>query len=153
MADAEDRREARGVAPQIPGIITPPALDMSWAKVPTERPPKPVIGDEGFTLRLADAGAYAWAPDHWPYENDTPRGSWPVEGHGAAGAVHDLRQDRSAGPRTPPTSTSWRSASSGSRRPRSPGAAIEPLRGSHRGIDRPDRLEHLRAAVQLERRC
>jgi hypothetical protein len=50
---------------------------MSWAKVATERPPKPKIGDEGFTLRLADVGSYGWAPDHWPYENDTPRGSWP----------------------------------------------------------------------------
>lgn len=84
MADGETQTEEKPaeVAPQIPGIITPPALDMSWAKVPTERPPKPVIGAEGFTLRLADAGAYAWAPDHWPYENDTPRGSWPSKDMG-----------------------------------------------------------------------
>ena len=75
MADAETQTE-EPVAPQIPGILTPPALDMSWAKVPTERPPKPVLGAEGFTLRLADAGAYAWVPDVWPYENDTPRGSY-----------------------------------------------------------------------------
>jgi hypothetical protein len=75
MADAETQTtEAHA---EIPGIITLPALDMSWAKVPTERPPKPKIGAEGFTLRLADAGAYAWVPDHWPYENDTPRGSYP----------------------------------------------------------------------------
>ncbi len=76
MADAETE-EKEPVAPAIPGIPAPPALDMSWAKVPTERPPKPKIGDEGFTLRLADAGGYAWAPDHWPYENDLPRGSYP----------------------------------------------------------------------------
>ena len=74
MADAETQEQAHV---EIPGIITLPALDMSWAKVPTERPPKPKIGAEGFTLRLADAGAYAWVPDHWPYENDTPRGSYP----------------------------------------------------------------------------
>jgi len=81
MADTDTQEQA---APQIPGIITPPALDMSWAKVPTERPPRPKIGAEGFTLRLADAGAYAWAPDHWPYQNDTPRGSFPAKEMGLA---------------------------------------------------------------------
>ena len=79
MADAETQEQAHV---EIPGIITLPALDMSWAKVPTERPPKPTIGAEGFTLRLADAGAYAWVPDHWPYENDTPRGSYPSKDTG-----------------------------------------------------------------------
>ena len=82
MADAETKTDETAAPPQIPGIITPPALDMSWAKVPTERPPKPVIGAEGFTLRLADAGAYAWVPDVWPYENDTPRGSFPSKDSG-----------------------------------------------------------------------
>ena len=54
-------------------------LTMDWAKAPTERPPRPTdLGAEGFTLRKADAGGYAWAPDHWPYQNDTPRGSWPA---------------------------------------------------------------------------
>ena len=76
MADTDTQTEQQAHA-EIPGIITLPALDMGWAKGPTERPPKPVIGAEGFTLRLADAGAYAWVPDHWPYENDTPRGSYP----------------------------------------------------------------------------
>ena len=57
----------------------PPPLDMSWAKAPTERPPRPTeFGPEGFTLRMADTGSYGWAPDHWPYENDTPRGAWPA---------------------------------------------------------------------------
>jgi hypothetical protein len=56
----------------------PPGLDMSWAKVPTERPPRPTIGDQGFTLAMADFGAYGTAPDHWPYFNDTPRGSHPA---------------------------------------------------------------------------
>ncbi len=80
MADAETTTEP--LAPQIPGVLTLPTLDMSWAKVPTERPPMPVIGAEGFTLRLADAGAYAWVPDVWPYENDTPRGSYPSKDMG-----------------------------------------------------------------------
>ena len=82
MADTETQDQPAEAAPQIPGIITPPALDMSWAKVPTERPPKPKIGADGFTLRLADAGAYGWAPDHWPFENDTPRGSFPAKDMG-----------------------------------------------------------------------
>ncbi len=59
----------------------PPPLNMAWAKAPTERPPLPPykeLGPEGFTLRRADAGSYGWAPDHWPYENDTPRGAWPA---------------------------------------------------------------------------
>jgi hypothetical protein len=56
-------------------------LSMAWAKAPTERPPRPrfdELGPEGFTLRAADAGSYGWAPDHWPYQNDTPRGAWPA---------------------------------------------------------------------------
>jgi hypothetical protein len=54
-------------------------LSMEWANAPTERPPRPKdLGPEGFTLRKADAGSYGWAPDHWPYQNDTPRGSWPA---------------------------------------------------------------------------
>ena len=93
---------------------------MSWAKVPTERPPKPKIGVEGFTLRMADAGAYAWVPDRWPYENDTPRGSCPRRTWACRRRTRSTK-GRSAGPRTRPTSTSWRSRSSGSRRPRSPG--------------------------------
>lgn len=75
MADAETPLEEMA-APQLPPL---PPLDMSWARVPTERPPKPKIGDEGFTLRMADANGYGRAPDHWPYENDTPRGAFPAE--------------------------------------------------------------------------
>jgi translation elongation factor EF-1beta len=80
MADTETTvaEEQTAERPQIPGIIAPPNLDMSWAKVPTERPPRPKIGDEGLTLRLADAGTYGIAPDHWPYENDMPRGAYPT---------------------------------------------------------------------------
>ncbi len=58
----------------------PPPLNMSWANAPTERPPRPTdFGEDGFTLAKADAGSYAWAPEHWPYQNDTPRGAWPAE--------------------------------------------------------------------------
>jgi hypothetical protein len=78
MADGDTTTPTQEpIAPAIPGIPAPPALDMSWAKVPTERPPKPKIGAEGFTLALADYGSYGQAPDHWPYENDTPRGAFP----------------------------------------------------------------------------
>lgn len=64
---------------QTPFGFQPPPLNMAWAKAPTERPPRPKdIGPEGFTLRMADAGSYGWAPDHWPYQNDTPRGAWPA---------------------------------------------------------------------------
>jgi hypothetical protein len=51
---------------------------MSWAKVPTYRPPRPKVGDDGFTLRMADEGVYGEAPDYWPYENDMPRGAFPT---------------------------------------------------------------------------
>ena len=62
-----------------PPLFQPPPLDMAWASVPTERPPRPHdLGPEGFTLRKADAGSYGWAPDHWPFQNDTPRGAWPA---------------------------------------------------------------------------
>jgi hypothetical protein len=84
MAESEtktdEQPQQQAPAQQLPFQIPP--LDMSWARVPTERPPKPVIGDEGFTLRMADAKSYGWAPDHWPYLNDTPRGSWPAEDMG-----------------------------------------------------------------------
>ena len=126
----------------------PPALDMSWAKVPTERPPKPKIGAEGFTLQLADAGAYAWAPDHWPYQNDTPRGSCPSKDTGLpapytiydksevwAENAADLYELAIREQWKPATQISW---------------AHRAAAGSHRGVDRPDRLEHLGAAVQLE---
>ncbi len=60
-------------------LFEPPPLDMRWAQAPTERPPRlKELGPEGFTLRMADVGSYGWAPDHWPYQNDTPRGSWPA---------------------------------------------------------------------------
>jgi len=83
MADETTTAEEKPAAPPPPAFPLPP-LDMRWAKVPTERPPRPEIGPEGFTLRMADAGSYGWAPDHWPYENDTPRGSFPSEDRGLA---------------------------------------------------------------------
>jgi hypothetical protein len=87
MADTETKTEEPAEQPQqaAPAQQLPfqlPPLDMSWARVATERPPKPVIGEDGFTLKMADANGYAWAPDHWPYQNDTPRGSWPAEDQG-----------------------------------------------------------------------
>jgi hypothetical protein len=80
-APAAATGEAR---PPVPGVPLPAAPDLSWMKVPTERPPKPKIGSDGFTLRMADAGTYGYAPDIWPYENDTPRGSYPSRDMGLA---------------------------------------------------------------------
>ncbi len=74
--------EAESPAPAPPAGLQMPVRDMSWSKVPTERPPKPVIGEEGFTLRLADAEGYGHAPDFWPYLNDTPRGAFPASDQG-----------------------------------------------------------------------
>ncbi|MCH7837494.1 MAG: hypothetical protein IIC26_03200 [Chloroflexi bacterium] len=78
MSDTATKKEDQQA--QAPALPEPPPLDMSWAKAPTERPPKPDFGPEGFTLRMADAASYGFAPDHWPYQNDTPRGAWPVRG-------------------------------------------------------------------------
>lgn len=79
-------QEKTATQEQAPPPFQPPPLDMGWAKTPTERPPKPEFGPEGFTLRMADVGSYRFAPDHWPFKNDTPRGAWPVPGdrHGLA---------------------------------------------------------------------
>jgi hypothetical protein len=89
MADAEtqtptDAAAAAPERPPVPGVPVPNAPDLSWMKVPTERPPKPQIGDDGFTLRMADAGTYGYAPDRWAYENDTPRGAYPSRDQGLA---------------------------------------------------------------------
>ena len=57
-----------------------PPLDMSWANAPTQRGMRPKIGPEGLTLAAVDTGSYGDAPDHWPYENDAPRGAYiPLE--------------------------------------------------------------------------
>ena len=68
---------------------------------------------------------------------------------GLPGAVHDLRQDRSLGREL------RRPVRDGDPRPVEAGDADllgqhRTARGPHRGGDRPDRLQHLRAAVQLE---
>jgi hypothetical protein len=79
VAEEEKTQLEETPAAQLPPL---PPLDMSWAKAPTERPPRPKIGDEGLTLRMADYGTYGIAPDHWPYQNDTPRGAYPADDMG-----------------------------------------------------------------------
>jgi hypothetical protein len=79
--DAQDKINKVDVSLGGSGGFPVPPLNMSWAKATTERPPVPdfaSLGTEGFTLRKADFGSYAEAPDHWPYQNDTPRGAWPA---------------------------------------------------------------------------
>ncbi len=61
-----------------------PPLDMSWAKAPTERGRLPEIGDTGLELKAIEQGTYGFVPDHWPYENDTPRGAFQPEDGGLA---------------------------------------------------------------------
>ncbi|MCH8849927.1 MAG: hypothetical protein IIC89_03775 [Chloroflexi bacterium] len=79
MPDSSTDEKKEEKQPERPPGFQPPPLSMKWAKAPTERPPRPKdFGPEGFTLRKADVGSYGWAPDHWPYENDTPRGAWPA---------------------------------------------------------------------------
>jgi hypothetical protein len=75
----EEAQPPQPPQPPQPNPFQPPPLNMAWANAPTERPPRPRdFGPEGFTLRQADYGSYGWAPDYWPYENDTPRGAWPA---------------------------------------------------------------------------
>jgi hypothetical protein len=80
----EARETVRGEGDPLfdPTNLVVPPLDFRWARVPTEKPPRPKIGPQGFTLRDADYGSYGWAPDRWTYENDMPRGSYPVRDRG-----------------------------------------------------------------------
>ena len=74
---ASSNGEAPADAPASPPARQPgfPPIDMSWGNAPTQRGMRPKIGKDGLTLALADAGSYGDAPDHWPYENDAPRGA------------------------------------------------------------------------------
>ncbi|HXH21326.1 MAG TPA: hypothetical protein VNN10_04795 [Dehalococcoidia bacterium] len=54
-----------------------PALDMSWAKVPTDRLPRLKPGTKGLRLADVEVGAYGFVPDRWPIETDLPRGAYP----------------------------------------------------------------------------
>ena len=79
QASDEEQDAASAEQADTPPEFKRPPLDMGWANAPTERPPLPKdLGEDGFTLRKADAGSYGWAPDHWPHQNDTPRGAWPA---------------------------------------------------------------------------
>jgi hypothetical protein len=64
-----ERMEAGGGAP--------PQPDLRWMKVPTERPPKVAPGEQGLLLAQVERGGYGYAPDHWTYTTDMPRGSYP----------------------------------------------------------------------------
>ncbi|MEX2238807.1 MAG: hypothetical protein WEB00_14885 [Dehalococcoidia bacterium] len=82
LGSVRETERAQGDPLFDPTNLQVPPLDFRWSRVPTERPPRPKIGPEGFLLRQADYGSYGWAPDHWPYENDTPRGSFPARDRG-----------------------------------------------------------------------
>ncbi len=70
---AEDRF---GLYRSLGGI---PPLNMSWAKVPTDRLPKPRPGPKGLRLADVEKGAYGYVPDRWSTETDLPRGAFPPE--------------------------------------------------------------------------
>lgn len=53
-----------------------PALDMSWASVPTERLPRIQPGPKGLRLGDVEIGAYGFVPDRWQSETDLPRGAY-----------------------------------------------------------------------------
>lgn len=58
--------------------IPPPSF--SWMGVPTEwgihaRPSK-----AGLRFRDINIGSYGYVPDHWPFDTEIARGSWPAEG-------------------------------------------------------------------------
>jgi hypothetical protein len=79
---ARERMAARQAGQGGGGFGGPPPLDMSWSKAPTERGARPVIGEHGLTLGAINFGSYGFVPDHWPYENDTPRGAHPAADRG-----------------------------------------------------------------------
>ena len=54
-----------------------PPLDMSWAKVPTDRLPRLKAGEKGLRLADVEVGAYGFVPDQWAFETDLPRGAYP----------------------------------------------------------------------------
>jgi hypothetical protein len=63
-----------------------PAPDFAWMRVPTERGMwgKDRVGPDGLRLEDVDISSYGDVPDHWPYKNDTPRGSHPPVNVGLA---------------------------------------------------------------------
>lgn len=55
-----------------------PKVDLSWMAVPTQRGMRPAPGPDGLRIGDIDQGDYGYVPDHWPYQNDMPRGSYPL---------------------------------------------------------------------------
>ncbi len=97
-----------------------PALDMSWAAVPTDRPPRIKAGPKGLRLRDVERGAYGFVPDHWMYQTDLPRGAYPPQREGIlasytiydkvevwADSVYDLYEDAIADRWTSAQDISW----------------------------------------------
>ncbi len=74
----------------------PPPLDMSWAEAPTERGRlAPIDPQRGLLLGAVEQGTYGIVPDHWMYENDTPRGSHlppGVAGLAASYSIYDKHE-------------------------------------------------------------
>jgi hypothetical protein len=87
-APDEDLAPEAAAPPDLSPVETPerPKPDFPWMRVPTERGMfgKDRTGPEGLRLENVDVGSYGEVPDHWPYHNDTPRGSMPAVNVGLA---------------------------------------------------------------------
>ena len=66
--------------PAQPAAVQPeiPKPDLAWMAVPTQRGMRAHVGPDGLRLKDVDTGDYGYVPDHWPYDNDLPRGSHPL---------------------------------------------------------------------------
>jgi hypothetical protein len=80
---------------QVPNIpieqAFPLRTDMPWLTVERPPRPKPVPGPKGLRLRDVETPDTMAVPDHWPYLNDTPRGSIParIPGLAAGYSIYD----------------------------------------------------------------
>lgn len=52
-------------------------VSFNFIRTQSEKGVRAEVGPHGMTLDRINIGTYGQVPDHWPYENDTPRGSHP----------------------------------------------------------------------------
>jgi hypothetical protein len=77
-------------ARQLVGLDPLPAgwaqLHLDWMDTPNETGIRARPGPNGLTLDAINIGSYGEVPDHWMYDNDTPRGSRPANDNYVAGS-------------------------------------------------------------------
>lgn len=64
------------------------ALTLRFARTRSERGVRAQPGPHGLGLKEINIGTYGQVPDHWPYENDAPRGSHPDPDNYLPGNYH-----------------------------------------------------------------